>query len=682
MYAKGGGDSMLYILVGDFRFGNEVCEYSNLDNTIFVDGYYAINQEFLTDDNDKKLLNRCISAIEFYLEKFKENNIKLLFWDMFCRQIQDRLAGKYIVNRTYCHPIFPSIDKISEKIPRIKDYIINLEVLLNNQPMHELNRLYIDGSNHPSQIGYLFLNNIINRNLNIFDSYNFAVLEVENKFIDLAKKIFLHYGQKTIIIGNSKWLYTFINYLGKDGVKKLTKYGLIVSTISKIQGRPHFTDLTKDIKIQYCNVVVISKLTNYEKNELSILFNVNTEFWNKIHHIDWDTSVEKYITSKTLVEKTIELRPNELKIQESFIEIGNEKYRIPTIEGITFILNYLATLDNLVNIKDLYKKNSFITANNSLLTKNGVAFLIEGNHAVLNFVIGKQKVSQKSLDNFFDNIINRYNFCNTLNIPYNHIIFPDKQSVLIDEFPFITEICLGEYYLKNINKQLLNDKIIYPLNLLRHRHNEHKDVFMPLDTHMSEYGSLSVIDTILKKLGLDNTLVDNLFSLPTISKKTKGDIGKFFDNVPAKEVNYININWNYYHFKSKSLFNDGLYDILMNKDAVYKKTLLLFGDSFFRIMLPHLSYFFQTIICLRTRYLHKEMVISIKPDIVLTGNVERYLSFVDTDNNAPLFMCYDNFVKEAEDIKTKNTFPDIWKSITSPHSEFAKNVFNNIYNMK
>lgn len=678
-----GGGEMVFILIGDFRFGNEICKNDKSNDIIFIDGYVAINKEFIDNRYDIEMQKRCVSAIDFYLKTFgNSHQIKLIFWDMFCRQIQDRLSGKYIVNNKYCHPHF-SIEKIREKIPTIDKYLLNLDLLLHHFPMHELNRLFIDSSCHPSQIGYIFLNNIINHNLDILTSYNLAVKQVEDEFIDLAKKLFIKFAKKTIIIGESKWLYSFINYLGANGVQKLSQVGIIVSTISKIKGRPHFLELIKDIKIGHCNIVLISKLTNNIKNELSLLFKVDTKFWDNLSHIDWDSSVEKYILLKEQSlenNDNIKLTHNEIKIEESFVEL-NADTKDPTMDGIKFILNHISGNTINIDIKDLYEANVFMTSNNSLLTNKNIAFLMGGNHSVLNYSIGKSKISDQSLINFQNNIINRYNFCKSLNISYNHVLFPDKQSVLVNEFPFNIEVCLGDYYLKNLSSDLLSDKVIYPLDLLRDEHNKTKNVFLDLDTHMAENGSILVINLILKKLGLDNTAVNDLYKLPTITKLHKGDIGRFFDNAVPQKVNCLDINYDYLYFKSKSLFNDGLYFILINKNGVYKKTLLLFGDSFFGNMLHILSYFFKMVICLRTRYFHKEMVISIEPDIVLTGNVERYLSFVDTDNNAPLFMCYDNFVKEAEDIKTKNTFPDIWKSITSPNSEFAKNVFNNIYNI-
>ncbi|TOL26640.1 hypothetical protein CGI02_10275 [Vibrio parahaemolyticus] len=66
-------------------------------------------------------------------------------------------------------------------------------------------------------------------------------------------------------------------------------------------------------------------------------------------------------------------------------------------------------------------------------------------------------------------------------------------------------------------------------------------------------------------------------------------------------------------------------------------------------MSRYLSLVYKRVIFCRTRYFHKEVFDNINPDIVLTGNAERYLSHVNSDDRAALFNCYYEMKEINED---------------------------------
>jgi len=88
--------------------------------------------------------------------------------------------------------------------------------------------------------------------------------------------------------------------------------------------------------------------------------------------------------------------------------------------------------------------------------------------------------------------------------------------------------------------------------------------------------------------------------------------------------------------------NSGDLDFILNPFSVYPKRLVLFGDSFFRVQKLRIFYLlFEEIIYIRNPYIQEDIIKVLKPDIVLTGNAERYLINVpDASHPRPYFLNY------------------------------------------
>lgn len=116
-------------------------------------------------------------------------------------------------------------------------------------------------------------------------------------------------------------------------------------------------------------------------------------------------------------------------------------------------------------------------------------------------------------------------------------------------------------------------------------------------------------------------------------------------------------------------------DILISPEAAHDRTVLLFGDSFFRMMLQHLSMVFTRVICLRTRFLHPEMVTLIRPDVIYAGNAERYLSNVTAGSEAQAFALYPH-LRAATDLAMPPEFLAAWRAVTAPRSVHSQRFFH------
>ncbi|MFG0866350.1 hypothetical protein [Pseudomonas sp. FYR_7] len=274
---------------------------------------------------------------------------------------------------------------------------------------------------------------------------------------------------------------------------------------------------------------------------------------------------------------------------------------------------------------------------NVIVGTDGYLYLSGGRHSVLDYITGRKNPDSHSFDNFRDNIKRRAEYCSARNIKYTHIIFPDKQSVEIENFPLDKYSCLGDAYSKYC--------IDLPQSLLYPRLELGSGSFHKKDTHMSDRGYCVLTSLLLKQLGFSSKVCEEvkqeLLSCLTKPVKYSGDLGSKM--VPEEfDVKLdIDAGWNYKHLKNNlGVSNDGLSELYFNEAALTQMRVLIFGDSFSRLHSLFLSKCFKEVVFLRTRYFHEELVEMAKPDLVITGNAERYLSFVEKDEMAPNFFLY------------------------------------------
>ncbi|MGJ8625861.1 MAG: hypothetical protein ACSHXB_02780 [Sulfitobacter sp.] len=316
---------------------------------------------------------------------------------------------------------------------------------------------------------------------------------------------------------------------------------------------------------------------------------------------------------------------------------------------------------------------SYKIENEVLLTDDGIAFLAGGSHRIMDYIQGTVEPNQDSIAAFWANIRARATFSRMASAKYAHVIFPDKQTILSDQFPIRPFVCLGNTYMKQAPEQE-REKVIYPVDTLKAYHNS----FYPLDTHMTDEGSLVVLGEMLKSVGVD--AADTLAGMAnqiTQKETTFGDLGSKLNPQRTQDVLKLRRAWPHKGFHGFTGRNDGMVDILLNPEAPVKKTVLLFGDSFFRMMLPHLNAVFSRVICMRTRFYHQDVVRLVTPDIIFTGNVERYLSNVTPDREAHPFFLY-SLAPGAEQPSLSPEFVAAYRSMLSPNTQYARKFFSSV----
>ncbi|MCI0910751.1 hypothetical protein [Pseudomonas putida] len=319
----------------------------------------------------------------------------------------------------------------------------------------------------------------------------------------------------------------------------------------------------------------------------------------------------------------------------------------------------------------------YLIHNDVLLTTCGLAYLIGGNHTVLDYITEKTTPTIESFENFKLNISRRAYISSLAKCKYLHVIFPDKQSVLASEFPIETMSRLGDKYVEFLRKDGLQGLVLYPADFLNETLGRLS--YDKLDTHLSDSGTLVVLARILDIIGLAAPVaLREIQECINLKTKTTGDLGNKFSPPLYQESIRINPHWNHTKFNSNGTSNNGQIDIYFSPEATTDKKILIFGDSFFRLMLPHLSKIFQQVVFLRTPYYHAEMVELIRPDIVLTGNAERYLANVASDINAPAFQLY-SYTHNAVS-RPSPLFLNAFRTITSPSAISSKKFLNYLFN--
>jgi hypothetical protein len=309
-----------------------------------------------------------------------------------------------------------------------------------------------------------------------------------------------------------------------------------------------------------------------------------------------------------------------------------------------------------------------------LIGRDGHLFLVGGSHQVLNMVSGKRCISSGSIAAFRQNITDRHQYVH--NCVYRHIIFPDKQSVLREQFPLGDPLCLGRLYLAKCKD--LGGTIYYPQESLCQLGIS---AYQRTDTHLSDLGLLTVAVELASEIAgrPPPGCLEALLSKLNVEREVTGDLGSKLSPPVESRERFIHLDWPISEFHNMVPGgNNGIVDIYISPDSIYQKRILFFGDSFGRSLCRLLTYFFQEILFLRTPYFHPEIFDQYLPDMMITENVERYLDSCSSDANRPSFFMYPYLggtkYEPARDFAT--AFSAVLSYPRQPHRLFVERIID------
>lgn len=295
--------------------------------------------------------------------------------------------------------------------------------------------------------------------------------------------------------------------------------------------------------------------------------------------------------------------------------------------------------------------------NNPLIEcKNDVVRLVADNELFLHqnkraqeqfaHYMGEKIVPQKNIHNFNTNIKRNLSYSTDKNIKYCHVVFPAKPIVYkekLSELGVSVNSLFTDYYNKT--------KVIYPLNCL------YDDSCMEkYGTHYSGKGYCNVAMCMLESIG------ESFEGTPVYSTKKikKSGLAKMYDgNLPACEQlvfeSFENLPAAIITLSNSEALagNSGKIIFKYNPLAPRKKRVLLFGDSFFVGLLNIISSLYEEVIFLRSAYVLEDVANALSPDIIFTGNAERYL--VNTPSclsGSPFFLNFISSLYSPENLSS------------------------------
>lgn len=282
-------------------------------------------------------------------------------------------------------------------------------------------------------------------------------------------------------------------------------------------------------------------------------------------------------------------------------------------------------------------KPGIISSDQTAVTgKNGWIYLYKGTNSYYETYFDQDKAA---LGEQWVNVIEkRQKYFNEKNIMHLHIIIPNKASILPEFYPF--ELPRKETSILSKILANKNEKIFCPLYKWRDAIIK-QSVFRQNDTHLTIAGNAYLTEEIISLLGLSkeiNTLVE------TSQVENIGDLGsKFTPGIPEfyKAPSFTSgmLDQRYidkiFEFIPGSGLN-GTSQSFKNNSPLYKKKLLIFGNSFFEKspswgMTPFFAALFGETHFVWSPNIDCETIDRVKPDIVLYQTCERFLSRIPSD---------------------------------------------------
>lgn len=288
---------------------------------------------------------------------------------------------------------------------------------------------------------------------------------------------------------------------------------------------------------------------------------------------------------------------------------------------------------------------------------DGRLLLVGGNHDVQTmFSADGPPPPAERVAVFLDNHRQRSAYCAERGIGFGQWVFPD---------PILFQGGFPAGRMRSAFERALPEGarpagLHYPLALL----DGHPDRQNRTDTHYSPIGNMHVAARIVQQMrGTD--LSDRLAALTaqiSAPHSVSGDLGVQC-TPPITEMRAAppRIPGIRTALNGVQSGNMGIMQLIVSPNADSDRTLLIFGDSFFRMLLPELSRYWRRIVFCRTQFFHAEMVAAVAPDDILTGLAERYFASTRPDAERPHFLAYPLMLGRA--MAPDPDFPALWDQL-------------------
>lgn len=290
----------------------------------------------------------------------------------------------------------------------------------------------------------------------------------------------------------------------------------------------------------------------------------------------------------------------------------------------------------------------------------GYLFLSGGRHSVFPYFTGGANPKPRSVRNFADNLRQRSEYCVKTGRHFTTVVFPEKCVALRNELKEVGtfQSLFERSYLPELVDAGLMHSVCYPLSQFQ----DNSAAFFRTDTHYSAPGCLLMTEAILGS-AFPEIIADGMRELRALLKDKpgfSGDLGRKFDPPHVETARVLDQQKLQIDMATNGVKggNDGICILVSSSRSLTDKTVLIFGDSFFRQLLPLLAVFYRRVIFCRTRYFHYELTDAFSPDHIFCGLAERYLSGCLPDKKRPHFLSYP--IELGRSMNPDEGFTQLW----------------------
>lgn len=267
----------------------------------------------------------------------------------------------------------------------------------------------------------------------------------------------------------------------------------------------------------------------------------------------------------------------------------------------------------------------------AVVGKNGWCFIYEGSN---NYRNAYHDIRLAPLGDQWSRLIEqRQSKCDSLGVHFVQLIVPNKATLMPENFP--EHLGAGmTYMLSRLIENAPNANILCPVEDMR-KPAVRDYVFRRNDSHLTLVGCTILSDLLLVALGIDP--VCNSY-IETACVNHTGDLGSKFSEpisewfcAPRFDLGFMDLRG---IRKIRETVVDGFNGTKQsfnNPEAPIKKTLLVFGNSFFEKvpswgMSPIFAALFEEFHFVWTPDFDEASVVTIEPDIIICQTCERFMS--------------------------------------------------------
>ncbi|WP_371372016.1 hypothetical protein [Sporomusa aerivorans] len=261
-----------------------------------------------------------------------------------------------------------------------------------------------------------------------------------------------------------------------------------------------------------------------------------------------------------------------------------------------------------------------------LVGKEGWLFLQNDTNRVVEQNNGSLKLAVSQQEHWLNTLKTRVALLGSKNIKYYFLIAPNKESIYPEYLPddyVITEDRLVYQLLDACRPYDL--PVYYPVDVLK-MYKEKYQLYPCVNTHWNGIGGFIAYDYLMNIVKKDIAVpILNWDQIIFVDEETSQDLGNKLNPAQTSIFSWGKVKQPQAQIAyDNRVINSGHVQVTVNQDTALP-TAAVFHDSFIEFFLPFLMESFSTIHLFHTPSLDFDLIENIKPDVVISEMVERFL---------------------------------------------------------